>query len=173
MSKLDDADIESRYPDTNNFIRSITSVKRLSLCIRSLNAEELNNLKLCPCDTNWSKLLARLLEKSPSLRELEICLNDDHKDTCVDPPLVSLENELNPVPECMRSSLETFKWKGIHGSQKEVVDVVKYILRNACCLETAAVLSQSTPETEDKCKMMIQELLHSFLSSATCQLVLE
>ncbi|XP_023633936.1 putative F-box/LRR-repeat protein At4g15060 [Capsella rubella] len=185
MPMLEEADIESRYLDTNNFIRSITSVKRLSLCVRSVNADEalncegivfnqLENLKLCLCDTNWSKLLVPLLEKSPNLQRLEIDLNDDHKDSCVDHQLVSLENQLSYVPECLRSSLKTFKWKGRHGSQTEI-DVVKYILRNARCLETAAILfHQSTPETEDKRKMMmIQELLPSSRSSTTCQLVFD
>ncbi|XP_020873022.1 putative F-box/LRR-repeat protein At4g15060 isoform X1 [Arabidopsis lyrata subsp. lyrata] len=184
MSKLEVADIETTFPDISKFVTSITSVKRLSLCVR-VNAEEeealysegivfnqLENLKLCPCDANWSKLLVRFLENSPNLRELEIDLNDDHKDSCVD-PLVCLENQLNYVPECLRSSLETFKWTGIHGSQKEI-ELVKYIMRNACCLKTATILFQSTtPETEDKRKTMIQELLLSSRSSTTCQLVFD
>ncbi|CAN7031161.1 unnamed protein product [Brassica rapa subsp. trilocularis] len=37
--KLEEADIESTYPDINKFVRSIRSVKRLSLCIR-VNADE-------------------------------------------------------------------------------------------------------------------------------------
>ena len=78
-------------------------------------------------------------------------------------PLVCLENQLNYVPECLRSNLET-KWTGMHGSQKEI-DMLKYILRNACCLKTATILFKSTPDTEDKHKTMIQELL---LSSTTC-----
>ncbi|CAL9225429.1 unnamed protein product [Arabidopsis halleri] len=184
MSKLEVADIETTFPDINKFVTSITSVERLSLCVR-VNAEEeealysegivfnqLENLKLCPCDANWSKLLARFLENSPNLRVLDIDLNDDHKDSCVD-PLVCLENQLNYVPECLRSSLETFKWTGIHGSQKEI-ELVKYILRYACCLKTATILFQSTtPETEDKRKTMIQELLLSSQSSTTCQLVFD
>jgi SUMO ligase MMS21 Smc5/6 complex component len=83
-------------------------------------------------------------------------------------PLVCLENQLNYVPECLRSNLET-KWTGMHGSQKEI-DMLKYILRNACCLKTATILFKSTPDTEDKHKTMIQELL---LSSTTCQLVFD
>lgn len=37
--KLEEADIESTYPDINKFVRSIRSVRRLSLCIR-VNADE-------------------------------------------------------------------------------------------------------------------------------------
>lgn len=39
MSKLEVADIETTFPDINKFVTSITSVKRLSLCVR-VNAEE-------------------------------------------------------------------------------------------------------------------------------------
>ncbi|VYS62743.1 unnamed protein product [Arabidopsis thaliana] len=168
MPQLGEADIETTYPDINKFVTSITSVNRLSLCVRVNSAEELENLKLCPCDANWSKLLVRFLENSHNLLELEIDLNDDHIDSCVVDPLVCLENQLNYVPECLRSNLET-KWTGMHGSQKEI-DMLKYILRNACCLKTATILFKSTPDTEDKHKTMIQELL---LSSTTCQLVFD
>jgi len=37
---------------------------------------QLENLKLCPCDSNWSKLFVRLLKYSPNLRELEVSLNE-------------------------------------------------------------------------------------------------
>lgn len=39
MPKLEEADIDSTYPDIDKFVRSMTSVKQLSLCI-SVNAEE-------------------------------------------------------------------------------------------------------------------------------------
>lgn len=41
--KLEEADIESTYPDINKFVRSIRAVKRLSLCIR-VNTEEVTCL---------------------------------------------------------------------------------------------------------------------------------
>ncbi|KAL1220636.1 putative F-box/LRR-repeat protein [Cardamine amara subsp. amara] len=88
MPQLEEADIDSTYPDIDKFVKSIKFVKRLSLCI-IVNAEEdlypegivfnhLEHLKLCPCHSNWSKLLVRLLKDSPNLRELEVSLNDDH-----------------------------------------------------------------------------------------------
>jgi len=79
-------------------------------------------------------------------------------------PQVSLENQLNFVPECLLSSLQTFKWTGIHGSLK-VMDLAKYILRNARCLKTATILFQPALETERE--TMIQELLLSFRGSTT------
>ncbi|KAG7616046.1 F-box domain [Arabidopsis thaliana x Arabidopsis arenosa] len=169
MPNLEEADISSTYPDIYKFVRSVTSVKRLSLCIR-VNAEEalypdgivfnqLENLKLCPCDSNWSKLFVRLLKDSPNLRELEVSLNEVRSYKMLCGTQVSLENQLNFVPECLLSSLQTFKWTGIHGSLK-VMDLAKYILRNARCLKTATILFQPALETERE--TMIQELLLSF-----------
>ncbi|CAD5327966.1 unnamed protein product [Arabidopsis thaliana] len=40
MPKLGEADIETTYPDINKFVTSITSVNRLSLCVRVNSAEE-------------------------------------------------------------------------------------------------------------------------------------
>ncbi|KAF2589272.1 hypothetical protein F2Q70_00039425, partial [Brassica cretica] len=128
--KLEEADIESTYPDINKFVRSIRSVKRLSLCIR-VNADEealyhegivfdqLQHLKLCSCGPNWSKLLVRLLQDSPLLRDLEVYLNDDHASSRVDAP-VSWQNQLDCVPTCLLASLETFKWTVVYGSQEEI-----------------------------------------------------
>ncbi|CAA7045375.1 unnamed protein product [Microthlaspi erraticum] len=129
MPKLEEADIESPHPDINKFVRSITYVKRLSLCI-CVNAEEalygegivfnqLQHLKLCSCDPNWSILLVRLLNDSPNLRELHVYLKEDHTNSCLD-PTVCWEDQLDCVPGCLLTSLETFKWTGISGSQKEI-----------------------------------------------------
>ncbi|CAL9225426.1 unnamed protein product [Arabidopsis halleri] len=115
-----------------------------------------------------SMLLVRLItQSSPNLRELEVSLNDIsftflhyRPILCVDPP-VCWENQLNCVPECLLSTLRTFKWTGIHGSPI-VMDLAKYILRNARCLKTATILFQSALKTEDEREIMIQELLHSF-----------
>ncbi|CAA7045377.1 unnamed protein product [Microthlaspi erraticum] len=172
MPKLEEADIESSYPDINKFVRSISYVKRLSLCI-CVNAEEalygegivfnqLQHLKLCSCYLNWSILLVRLLKDSPNLRELHVYLKEDHTRSCLD-PLVCWEDQLDCVPECLLTSLETFKWTGISGSQEEI-DLVKYILRNACFLKTATILFR------DKQEMMIQELSLCVPSSTACQL---
>nr|VDD03680.1 unnamed protein product [Brassica rapa] len=141
--KLEEADIESTYPDINKFVRSIRSVKRLSLCIR-VNADEevtsshlsiylphfrtpnqalyhegivfdqLQHLKLCSCGPNWSKLLVRLLKDSPLLRDLEIYLNEvSFFDRSI------LLNQLDCVPTCLLASLETFKWTVVYVDHKK------------------------------------------------------
>ncbi|KAG2248036.1 hypothetical protein Bca52824_087664 [Brassica carinata] len=102
---------------------------------------QLRHLKLCSCTINWSKLLVLFLKDSPNLQELVVHLTNDHTDISEDPP-VCWENQLNCVPGCLLSSLGTFKWIGIYGSQKEL-DLVKFVLRNACCLKTATILFRS------------------------------
>ncbi|KAG2256043.1 hypothetical protein Bca52824_075337 [Brassica carinata] len=179
--KLEEADIESTYPDINKFVRSIRAVKRLSLCIR-VNTEEalyhegivfdqLQHLKLCSCGSNWSKVLVRLLKDSPLLRDLEVYLNDDHTYSRVDAP-VSWQNQLDCVPTCLLASLETFKWTVVYGSHEEI-DLVKYILRNARCLKAAKILFRPPfcQQEEDKLEMAKQDLSLSFRGSKTCQLV--
>ncbi|KAF3574483.1 hypothetical protein F2Q69_00059909 [Brassica cretica] len=179
--KLEEADIESTYPDINKFVRSIRAVKRLSLCIR-VNTEEafyhegivfdqLQHLKLCSCGSNWSKVLVRLLKNSPLLRDLEVYLNDDHTYSRVDAP-VSWQNQLDCVPTCLLASLETFKWTVVYGSHEEI-DLVKYILRNARCLKAAKILFRPSfcQQEEDKLEMAKQDLSLSFRGSKTCQLV--
>ncbi|CAN6900030.1 unnamed protein product [Brassica oleracea] len=170
--KLEEADIESTYPDINKFVRSIRAVKRLSLCIR-VNTEEdlyhegivfdqLQHLKLCSCGSNWSKVLVRLLKDSPLLRDLEVYLNDDHTYSRVDAP-VSWQNQLDCVPTCLLASLETFKWTVVYGSHEEI-DLVKYILRNARCLKAAKILFRPPfcQQEEDKLEMAKQDLSLSF-----------
>ncbi|KAH0863058.1 hypothetical protein HID58_080269 [Brassica napus] len=165
--KLEEADIESTYPDINKFVRSIRAVKRLSLCIR-VNTEEalyhegivfdqLQHLKLCSCGSNWSKVLVRLLKDSPLLRDLE-----DHTYSRVDAP-VSWQNQLDCVPTCLLASLETFKWTVVYGSHEEI-DLVKYILRNARCLKAAKILFRPPfcQQEEDKLEMAKQDLSLSF-----------
>ncbi|KAJ4881201.1 FBD [Raphanus sativus] len=168
--KLEEADIESTYPDINKFVRSIRSVRRLSLCIR-VNADEealyhegivfgqLQHLKLCSCGPNWSNLLARLLKDSPLLRDLEVYLNDDHTYSRVDAP-VPWQNQLDCVPTCLLASLETFKWTLVYGSQEEI-DLVKYILRNARCLKAATILFRPSfcQQEEEKLEMAKQDLI--------------
>ncbi|KAJ0236423.1 hypothetical protein HA466_0257290 [Hirschfeldia incana] len=65
-------------------MRSITSVKRLTICSEMCYSggfvfNQLEHLKLCVCAGDSSNLLARLLEDSPNLRVLDI-FEIDHND---------------------------------------------------------------------------------------------
>nr|VDD50341.1 unnamed protein product [Brassica oleracea] len=178
MPKLE---VDSTYLDTENFVSLITYVKRLSLCLpdqaeKALYREgivlsQLRHLKLCSCTIKWSKLLVLFLKDSPNLQELVVHLTIDHTDICEDPP-VCWENQLNCVPGCLLSSLGTFKWIGIYGSQKEL-DLVKFVLRNACCLKTATILFRSWDSAleEDELEMVMQDLSLSSRGSKDVKLV--
>lgn len=86
--------------------------------------------------------------------------------------LICWEDQLDSVPTCVLSSLQTFTWTDIHGSPKEI-DLVKYILRNARCLETATILfwERNSPEEGDEREMLIQDLSLSFRGSKHAKLV--
>ncbi|XP_019086275.1 PREDICTED: putative F-box/LRR-repeat protein At4g15060 [Camelina sativa] len=178
MPKLEEVEIDSVYLGFDKFVTSITFVKRLSLCVGANPLEalyregivfnNLKHLKLCQCDYDWSKLLAQLLKDSPNLQELEVYLHDGHEEGYFH-PMLPWEDELNCVPKCLLSSLETFKWTRMFGTEKER-HLMKYILRNACCLKTATILFLDAPERQVPVEMMIQDLLLSPRGSTTCQL---
>ncbi|XP_010440352.2 PREDICTED: putative F-box/LRR-repeat protein At4g15060 [Camelina sativa] len=180
MPKLEEVEIDSVYLGFDKFVTSITFVKRLSICVganplealyrEGIDFNHLKHLKLCQCDYDWSKLLAQLLKDSPNLQELEVYLHDGHEEGYFH-PMLPWEDGLNCVPKCLLSSLETFKWTRLFGTEKER-HLLKYILRNACCLKTGTILFMDAPERQVPVEMMIQDLLLSPRGSTTCQLVL-
>ncbi|CAH2061129.1 unnamed protein product, partial [Thlaspi arvense] len=144
--KVEEADIVvEEYVEM--LFESITSVKRLSLCVLFNHEEEylyhdgiffsqLEHLKLCIRFDYWSKLLFRLLQDSPKLRvlKLEIACNGRFKE--YEP--ISWNNEESSVPQCLLESLETFEFAEIRGSQEER-DFVSYIIKNARCLKSSSI----------------------------------
>ncbi|XP_019088288.1 PREDICTED: putative F-box/LRR-repeat protein At4g15060 [Camelina sativa] len=174
MPNLEEVYIDSVNLGLDKFVSSITYVKRLTLCIRVDTQEalyragiafnHLKHLKLCQCDSNWSKLLARLLNDSPNLQELEIYQHADHEMSLFN-PWVSWENELNCVPKCLLSTLETFKWTKMIATEK-ASHLLKYIFKYASRLKTATVVLENAPEAT------VQETAITF-SSTACQFVCE
>ncbi|ESQ28648.1 hypothetical protein EUTSA_v10019482mg [Eutrema salsugineum] len=174
---LEETYIDSIYPNIhkdNNvikkFITQITSVKRLSLCLAIFgeviygDSIVFNQLEYFTrsgsCGKTWSNLLVRLLKDSPKLQELEIY------DSYV-VRILGCAWRIN-VPQCLLWSLQTFKWTGINGSQKDI-DLVKYILRIASCLKTATILGLSSHDPKKKLDV-IEELSLSSRASTSCQL---
>ncbi|KAL1195215.1 putative F-box/FBD/LRR-repeat protein [Cardamine amara subsp. amara] len=163
MPKLEEADIDVASPDTKKFLEPIASVKHLSLCLKVKSAKEvytdgiiftqLEHLKLCTCNKYWSEVLVQLLKDSPTLRVLELYINQHSPFSSAPTVLTKKEkekssaprvywmNQLSCVPQCLMTSLESFKWIGCQGRQKEI-DVYTYILNNARCLKTARVLNE-------------------------------
>ncbi|CAL9229945.1 unnamed protein product, partial [Arabidopsis halleri] len=86
MPKLEEADIALRgSPDVRKLLKSVSSVKRLSLFLQVKNVEdqygddfifnELEHLKFRISKTYWSKLLFWLLKGSPKLRDFELSVS--------------------------------------------------------------------------------------------------
>ncbi|XP_010476609.1 PREDICTED: putative FBD-associated F-box protein At5g56410 [Camelina sativa] len=139
---LEEAYIDVVSPNTKKLLEPIASVKRLLLCL-TVNSAQPNATFLI------------LKEHSPISRT----------------PMVNWKNQLSCVPQCIVTSLETFKWIGCEGRQEEI-DVVAYILNNAPCLKTATVLADESKIDPQRKIEMINELVSSSLASATCKLTL-
>ncbi|KAH0896610.1 hypothetical protein HID58_046178 [Brassica napus] len=117
MPNIVDADVfVNHYPSTE-ILSSITSVKRLDLCLSySKDAysdgsvfHRLVHLKICTCATEWLNLLMCVLRDSPKLRAIKLRQCHDIRDEQPRP----CWNEPKSVPECLISSLETLKWVAI------------------------------------------------------------
>ncbi|KFK28053.1 hypothetical protein AALP_AA8G465500 [Arabis alpina] len=171
MPKLREAYLDVSFHGVSSLIESITSVKHLTLSSKvhvyggGLVFNQLEHLKLCVGAHYASNLLVRLLEDSPNLRVLDLFKMDSRNGR------MGCWNQPSTVPECIMSSLETFKWSGYLGTRQER-DLAVYILRNACRLKTATIsfddrIVGTKPE-------MIKELsLSSSTASTTCQLVFD
>ncbi|KAH0908883.1 LOW QUALITY PROTEIN: hypothetical protein HID58_032204 [Brassica napus] len=109
-------------------IRSITSVKRLTICSEMRYTggfvfNQLEHLKLCVCGGDSSNLLARLLEDSPNVRVLDI-FEIDHDDRDYE----ELISTVRTVRESVLSNLQTFNWSRYFERRPQEMDLAVYIL---------------------------------------------
>ncbi|CAA7062579.1 unnamed protein product [Microthlaspi erraticum] len=151
MPKVVKAYLNVEYSCTKQLLGSIASVQQLGLCLStSMEAyhegriySRLVGLGLCTCQTEWLKLLMRLLKDSPKLRlvKLDQChkIKSGHLRPCWSEP--------SYVPECLKSSLETFEWAGYEGREEEK-QLVRFILGNSSRLKTATFYHKSTDPEE-------------------------
>ncbi|XP_019086996.1 PREDICTED: putative F-box/FBD/LRR-repeat protein At5g62970 [Camelina sativa] len=179
MPKLEEANITASH-NIKKLLELVTSVKRLSLTIMHDNAEaltavyakdivfkELEHLKFRIHHAYWSKVLHWLLIASPKLRKLEF---DEHFSRDGMDTLVCWK-QLNSVPQCLLSSLQTFKWT-CYQISVECKDLVKYILRKSCQLKTAKIVfgrgldPQKKFETETEVKFCFRASPIVILSTA-------
>ncbi|KAG2308294.1 hypothetical protein Bca52824_028042 [Brassica carinata] len=155
MPEVEEADICVEYYLFNIF-DSITSVKRLSLCV-SFNIipdeymyhdgiffNRLEHLKLCIRFDYWSKLLFRLLHDSPNLRVLNLCVSKDIRFKKYEP--INWNSSEISVPTCLLESLETFEYAEYRGSQEER-DFVSFIIKHACRLKSSTITPCTGIET--------------------------
>ncbi|RID43906.1 hypothetical protein BRARA_I00740 [Brassica rapa] len=105
MPDLEEAYVNVQYCKTSSkrLIRSITSVKRLTICS-----------ELCVCGGDSSNLLARLLEDSPN----------DHDDRDYE----ELISTVRTVRESVLSNLRTFNWSRYFERRPQEMDLAVYIL---------------------------------------------
>ncbi|EOA12414.1 hypothetical protein CARUB_v10027746mg [Capsella rubella] len=173
MPKLEEAEITAGY-NIRRLLELVTSVKRLSIAIsldefaeaaeyndeHGIVFNELQHLKFHINHAYCSKVLYWLLIASPKLRNLELRepISRDHMGTLVCWKHFS-------VPQCLLSSLQTFKWRG----RVDGKDLVKYILKNSCQLKTATIMFG--PELDPQEKLEIEtEVKFCFRGSSTCNL---
>ncbi|CAA7055569.1 unnamed protein product [Microthlaspi erraticum] len=177
MPTLEEAFVDVFFSRLESVVESITSVKRLTICSEQEEEEdvygggfvfnELEHLKLCLCKKKSSNVLAQFLKDSPNLRVLEISPMEDHGDDVLN-GMVSW-NEPSCVPECLLSSLETFKWSQ-YFARRQGREIAVYMLKNACHLEEAIFLADTREFGVPKFKMVKELTLYSRASS-TCELV--
>ncbi|KAJ0260289.1 FBD domain-containing protein [Hirschfeldia incana] len=147
MPEVEEADINVQYYLFSIF-DSITSVKRLSLCVSfNIISDEymyhdgiffsrLEELKLCIRFDYWSKLLFRLLHDSPNLRVLNLCVSKEIRFKKYEP--INWNSSEISVPTCLLESLETFEFAEYRGSQEER-DFVSFIIKHACHLKSSTI----------------------------------
>ncbi|XP_013619465.1 PREDICTED: putative FBD-associated F-box protein At5g56700 [Brassica oleracea var. oleracea] len=130
MPKLEEADIAVKY-GLQEFLESVTSVKRLSIIVLFNNEEEsmycscivfnqLQRLKLSICNDDWSKLLFRFLKDSPKLRVLNLDRASRYQRFDeYEYERTSWDNEWSVTPNCWLKTLETFEFSGCKGRPQE------------------------------------------------------
>ncbi|XP_018475545.2 probable FBD-associated F-box protein At1g32375 isoform X2 [Raphanus sativus] len=175
MPKIMTASFDVNYSHSGEIMRTITSVKRLDLCLStsSKNAYPsgsvfccLAHLKICTCQTEWLELLMCMLRYSPKLQSLR--LKQYHEiEACNPRPCWT---EPNSVPDCLVSSLEALEWVGYEGTEEEK-EVVAFILRSAKCLERVTIYSSS----KDPCKKLelVKELSFLPRCSSSCNFLFD
>ncbi|KAG7534457.1 Leucine-rich repeat 2 [Arabidopsis thaliana x Arabidopsis arenosa] len=171
MPEIVAANVEVIYWNTDNILGSLTSVKRLSLCLPSESPfptgkmfNQLVDLEFCTCATGWELLLS-FLKHSPKLRALK--LNErhgcdigelwDHRD-----------DEPRCVPETLMFGLETLEWRNYRGWNVEK-QLATLLLKHSFHLKRAIFSSVDT-NLEDE-NEMLTELALLPRGSTTCQLV--
>ncbi|CAN7063592.1 unnamed protein product, partial [Brassica rapa subsp. trilocularis] len=168
-----------------DILASLASVKRLSLdfsplkikCPTGITFYQLVSLELNTRKSEWSNLLARMLDNSPKLQILKLIntANDYNNRTLYSFRLVG-EWEKRPkcVPECLLFHLVTFQWTNYLWELEEELEVAKYILKNARWLKKATFYTEPEDvETLEEKREMLNELASVVRASNSCHLVFE
>ncbi|CAA7062544.1 unnamed protein product [Microthlaspi erraticum] len=175
MPEVVEANVDVIYKNTEKLLGSLTSVKRLSLCLITSEAaypagtifSQLVHLELCTCAPRWWELLTRLIEDSPKLRVL--VLRQKHSRRAPSPRAIWKQ----PVSlrKGLLSDLEIFKWELYEGSQKQK-EVAIFILKHATRLKLAYISPKSTSTLLEKHEML-KELSCTSRGSTSCELLFD
>ncbi|XP_010467637.1 PREDICTED: FBD-associated F-box protein At5g56370-like [Camelina sativa] len=172
MPEIVSANVEVIYSNTADMLGSLTSLKRLSICLRSESPfptgkifHQLVDLEFCTCNSEWDLLLS-FLKHSPKLRALK--LNERHG--CRFGEQALHWDEPSSVPETLMSGLETLEWRNYRGWNVEK-ELATFILKHSRRLKRA-VFSTKVTNLEKK-HGMLKELALLSRGSTTCQLVFD
>ncbi|XP_056850310.1 putative F-box/FBD/LRR-repeat protein At5g56810 [Raphanus sativus] len=175
---------------TDKFLRFLTSVQFLSICIYAKEvlllakkiSQRLLHLELHIYGKSSLNLLLYLLKQSPKLQFLK--LHETHKIfTMPTYPSRLIRSEeyndpspsvCNPssIPEFVSFHLKAFQWLLYRGREEEK-QIVLYILQNALCLKTAAISLSSVGLQRGEELLMIKELEYMPKVSTSCKLVVQ
>ncbi|KAL0646691.1 hypothetical protein Bca4012_044982 [Brassica carinata] len=149
MPELVEAHVKLVCKNPEKLMRSLTAVKRLSLCLfnhsmvqHRIGFDQLVHLELCGCSPKWWDLLTWILKSSPKLQVLKLNQRQEEcfcsvkpierwweeLNTCPIMPIEGRWGQLSSVPECLTFHLNTFEWNYYNGRREEK-KLVAYILR--------------------------------------------
>ncbi|XP_010502639.1 PREDICTED: F-box/FBD/LRR-repeat protein At3g26920-like isoform X2 [Camelina sativa] len=158
-----------------NILRSLTSVKRLSLEILAPSKIkfptgsiffQLVYLELDTYEPMWWNVLMLMLDSSPNLQVLKLIRKSWRRE---DPEAYMKWNKPKYVPKCLLLHLETLVWKNYQGEIEDEKEVAKYILTNASRLKKATFSNAYIrPETS---RQRLKELRSVVMASNSCKLV--
>ncbi|KFK27215.1 hypothetical protein AALP_AA8G352400 [Arabis alpina] len=171
MPELVEANVKLVSKSPEKLMRSLTSVKRLSLCLygsmlkHNIMFNQLVHLELCGCCPKWWDLLTWMLQSSPKLKVLKLN-NCVERSFCSVKPIQGCWRQPRSVPECLMCHLNTFEWKYYSGIQEEK-EMVAYILGNAKRLKTAEISALGLSSEEGPWKLKELASLHAFSTHGT------
>ncbi|EOA14862.1 hypothetical protein CARUB_v10028187mg [Capsella rubella] len=146
MPEIVAANVDVIYCKCDNLLGSLTSLKRLKLCLRSewlfptgKIFHQLVDLEFCTCDTKWDLLMC-LFKHAPKLRTLK--LRKGHIASDTEETIYDWE-ESRSVPETFVLGLETLEWSNYRGLNTEK-EVVMFILKHSTSLKKATFKSTLT-----------------------------
>ncbi|WZZ08857.1 hypothetical protein YC2023_094778 [Brassica napus] len=169
------ANVKVVYNSPEKLLGSIPSVKRLCLCLPAslllscFGFYHLVHLELCAASRGWWDLLTWMLESSPKLKVLKICVCNELP--CTTKSIRGHWKGPSSVPECLMSHLHTFKWKN-YNTKDEEKKIVAYILNNARQLKIVGISGSRYYSKEERLKKL-NELVSLPRASNSCQLLVD